>query len=174
MIIQAAVVKRFAHVLQHPGEDPPVILVHGVFGSGKSTLLVAIVLFFVSVIKAVQGDETEKPRMLISSATNVAIDNILLGLLDRGYEEFVRVGCLKRIAKPILKYTLRENSNDDKIENDSLKELNEMLKSTRDAAEIRQIRAAIAECRTGKLKDLKRTLGRKRVVIVTLSYTAHK
>lgn len=165
---QASIMQRFARLLMHPEDEQPVILIHGVFGSGKSTLLVAMVQFFASLMKKIGGDDSEKPRMLVSSATNVAIDNILLGLMERGFEDFVRIGCLKRIAKPILKYTLRENSkDDDKIEKDSLKELNEIIKTTRDARELCQIRAAIAECKAGKLKDLRRTLGKKRVVGVT-------
>ena len=65
--------------------------------------------------------------------------------MHHGYEDFVRVGCLKRIAKPILKHTLRETGSDDKLDKDSLKELNEMLRTTRDQAEIREIKAAIAQ-----------------------------
>jgi hypothetical protein len=65
--------------------------------------------------------------------------------MNRGYEDFVRVGCLKRIAKPILKHTLRESGADDKLDKESLKELNEMLRVTRDQAEIQEIKAAIAQ-----------------------------
>lgn len=118
-------------------------------------------------MKKAGGNEDEKPRILVSSATNVAIDTILMGLLERGFQDFARVGCLKRIAKPVLKYTLRESSDEDKIEKESLRDLNEMLKGTRDAADIRQINAAIAECRAGKVRDLRRKLGKIRVVGVT-------
>jgi hypothetical protein len=35
------------------------------------------------------------------------VDRVLLGLVDQGFTEFVRVGSLKKIAKPILNYTLQ-------------------------------------------------------------------
>jgi hypothetical protein len=50
-------------------------------------------------------------------------------LLSRGVDDFIRVGCLKRIAKPILKYTLRESgTSEERIDQESIKDLNEMLK----------------------------------------------
>lgn len=67
--------------------------------------------------------------------------------MNRGYDDFVRIGCLKRIAKPILKHTLRETGSDDKLDKDALKELNEMLRTTRDQVEIKEIKAAIAQVR---------------------------
>jgi hypothetical protein len=72
--MQISVLERFAQTLQDPESNPPVMLVHGVFGSGKSTLLVAVILFAVSVLKEAKSDA----RILVSSATNVALDNILL------------------------------------------------------------------------------------------------
>ena len=53
----------------------------------------------------------------------------LQGLLSHGVDDFIRVGCLKRIAKPMLKYTLRESgSSEERIDQESLKDLAEMLK----------------------------------------------
>eukprot|EP00899_Mesostigma_viride_P022098 jgi/Mesvir1/3072/Mv12054-RA.1 len=49
----------------------PICLVHGAFGSGKSHLLVAVVLFMAQVLKEWKDSET---RILISAATNVAVD----------------------------------------------------------------------------------------------------
>jgi len=73
------------HLLpQYPEASPPIILVQGVFGSGKSTLLVVVVLFLLSVFKKAGLDAgAPEGRILISAATNVAVDNILLGLLDK-------------------------------------------------------------------------------------------
>lgn len=65
--------ERFAHTLQAPDDNSLVMLVHGVFGSGKSTLLVALILFAVSVLEKTSSSA----RILVSSATNVALDNIL-------------------------------------------------------------------------------------------------
>jgi hypothetical protein len=54
---------------------------------------------------------------------------LLQGLLAKGVDDFIRVGCLKRISKPMLKYTLRETGNsEERIDQESLKDLSEMLK----------------------------------------------
>jgi hypothetical protein len=41
-------------------------------------------------------------RILVAAHTNVAVDRVLLGLLERGFTDFMRVGSLQRIAKRIL------------------------------------------------------------------------
>lgn len=41
-------------------------------------------------------------QVLIASATNVAVDNVLLGLLGAGFTDFARVGSVKKIAKPVM------------------------------------------------------------------------
>ena len=51
-------------------------MVHGPFGTGKSTLLVALLEFFV---------EAGAKRCLVAANTNVAVDRILVGLLERGF-----------------------------------------------------------------------------------------
>lgn len=51
------------------------------------------------------SDGTAEPsKLLVSSTTNVAVDRILLGLLAMGFDQFVRVGSVKKIAKPVLPY----------------------------------------------------------------------
>jgi hypothetical protein len=35
----------------------------------------------------------------------VAVDRVLLSLLALGFQDFVRVGSVKKIAKPVLPYT---------------------------------------------------------------------
>ncbi|XP_063684809.1 5'-3' DNA helicase ZGRF1-like isoform X1 [Bolinopsis microptera] len=80
---------------------PPILCVHGVFGSGKSYLLAVIVLILVRVLSGPQH------RLLITSTTNVAVDNILIKLLELGFEHFVRVGSVKRIHKKIAPYVLQ-------------------------------------------------------------------
>ena len=170
---QSQVLQDIARVILAPEASPPVILVQGVFGSGKSTLLVAVVLFLLAVFhKADVAPGAQEGRILISAATNVAVDNILLGLLDKGYDEFIRVGCLNRIAKPILTRTLKETvGNEDKVDAESLKDLNDMLSKTRDKVELAQIRAAIAECKAGKMREKKRALATTQVVGVTCAST---
>jgi hypothetical protein len=54
----------------------------------------------------------------------VAVDRVLQSLLKLDYHDFVRVGCLKKIAKAILPYTAQQL----KSSNEDLKELNGMLK----------------------------------------------
>ena len=54
---------------------------------------------------------------------------------------------------------------------ESLKDLNAMLMSTRDKQDLAQIRAAIAECRAGKMQEKKRALGETQVVGVTCAST---
>ncbi len=54
----------------------PVCVVHGPFGTGKSALLVALLHFFAAAGAA---------RCLVSANTNVAVDRVLVGLLDSGF-----------------------------------------------------------------------------------------
>jgi hypothetical protein len=94
---QTQVLRDISKFILDPEASHPVILVQGVFGSGKSTLLVAVVLFLLGVFEKAKVDAgAQDGRILISAATNVAVDNILLGLLHKGYEDFIRVGCLPR------------------------------------------------------------------------------
>ena len=51
-------------------------MVHGPFGTGKSTLLVALLEFFVAA---------GAKRCLVAANTNVAVDCILVGLLEHGF-----------------------------------------------------------------------------------------
>lgn len=98
----------------------PVVLAHGVYGAGKSFLVSVLVLI---LEKANRSDMfKEKIQILFSSMTNVAVDRILLSLKDLGFTDFVRVGSLKKIAKPILEYTCKSKTSD-------IKELNEMIES---------------------------------------------
>ena len=170
---QKQVLQEIARSILRPEASSPVVLIQGVFGSGKSTLLVAVVLFLLAVFKKAGVQEgAPEGRILISAATNVAVDNILLGLLDKGYQDFIRIGCLPRIAKPILTRTLKETvGNEDKVDAESLKDLNDMLTKSRDSREQAQIRAAIAECKAGKMREKKKALKTTQVVGVTCAST---
>ncbi len=85
-----------------PPPASPVCLVHGVFGSGKSHLLVACVTLLSELLaEGPPCSPARKPQILIASATNVAVDGILLGLLASGFTDFCRVGSVKKIAKPV-------------------------------------------------------------------------
>jgi hypothetical protein len=48
-------------------------------------------------------------------------------LLEGGFEDFVRVGSLKKINKGLLKYTHYSGSNKKSADKDALKELEAML-----------------------------------------------
>lgn len=135
--------------------DPasPITLVHGAFGAGKSHLLVTIVCVLCSILEQIDPEHTV--RILVASQTNVAVDNILLGLLDRGFKAFTRVGSIKKIAKPILKHTLHDNGQgkgDQANDNHAVKELQHMLKTAAasSGAEVMHIQQAINEIRSSK------------------------
>lgn len=116
---------------QESKSQSPVILVHGVFGSGKSHMLVVLIIFLCEVLSACDPEGVFK--VLVSSSTNVAVDRILLGLLENDFTDFIRVGSLKRIARDILPYSIhrekKDGSNYDNERNDraALRDLQEML-----------------------------------------------
>ncbi|KFV98162.1 Uncharacterized protein C4orf21, partial [Eurypyga helias] len=85
----------------------PIRIIHGVFGAGKSYLLSVVILFLVQLFESSKATEGPRPapwKLLIASSTNVAVDRILLGLLDLGFEDFIRVGSIRKITKAILPY----------------------------------------------------------------------
>ena len=99
----------------------PIILVHGVFGSGKSFLL-SVLIKFLSLLSS----QAPNPfKVLISSGTNVAVDRVLLGLLEQDFESMIRVGSLKKIAKPLLPLSAQMKANSA----EEIQELVDMLKS---------------------------------------------
>ncbi|KAJ7515536.1 hypothetical protein O6H91_22G017200 [Diphasiastrum complanatum] len=108
---QAKVLNTVANWFSLSGNDsaidssnPEFCLVHGPFGSGKSHLLVILVIFLSELLERRSHFST---RILVSAATNVAVDRILTGLLKHGFTNFLRVGSLKMIAKNILPYSLQ-------------------------------------------------------------------
>lgn len=117
---QFSVFKRaalwFDSAHQRHVQTSPFILVHGVFGSGKSFMLVVLIMFICELFNKMEertpeeeGSEPHKFRILVSAATNTAVDRILVGLLDQGFTDFVRVGSLKRINSRILPYSIHRD-----------------------------------------------------------------
>ncbi|CAO3697118.1 unnamed protein product [Rhizopus stolonifer] len=129
---QESVLRRVASSVIHaPGwnndSEHPVVLVHGVYGSGKSFLAAVIIIFIEELIDAVnkhrEPDDQIQFKILVSSMTNVAVDRILQTLLKLGYDEFVRIGSMKKIAKNLLPFTAKAKLSS----NEELKELEQML-----------------------------------------------
>ncbi|KAI8054468.1 P-loop containing nucleoside triphosphate hydrolase protein [Syncephalis plumigaleata] len=117
---QQRVMVSFADMLTQPKHRTIApLLVHGVFGAGKSAV-------YCKYFESMARQEGKPPhRLLITAMTNVAVDNILEGLIQIGYHEFVRVGSLKKINKKILPYTAHASSDPNKEQ----QELNELLQT---------------------------------------------
>ncbi|XP_038061015.1 uncharacterized protein LOC119731816 [Patiria miniata] len=168
---QAAALRRIALMFQQASNEnanpEPVTLIHGVFGAGKSFLLAITVLFLLQLFELSDalypGDASQQLpwKLLIASTTNVAVDRILLGLLQLGFEDFIRVGSIKKIAKPVLPYSVHAS---DKKDSQEIRDLYEMLKTDLTPTEKHHVRRSIERQRLGRNKDL---LGSVRVVGVT-------
>ncbi|XP_054550532.1 protein ZGRF1 isoform X2 [Talpa occidentalis] len=142
----------------------PITIIHGVFGAGKSYLLAVVILFFVQLFEKSEAPTAGNARpwkLLISSSTNVAVDRVLLGLLSLGFEKFVRVGSIRKIAKPILPYSLHAGSEN---ENEQLKELHALMKEDLTPVERVYVRKSIEQHKLGTNRAL---LKQVRVVGVT-------
>ncbi|XP_065763690.1 5'-3' DNA helicase ZGRF1 isoform X4 [Muntiacus reevesi] len=142
----------------------PITIIHGVFGAGKSYLLAVVILFFVQLFEKCEALTVGNARpwkLLISSSTNVAVDRVLLGLLSLGFEKFVRVGSVRKIAKPVLPYSLYAGSEN---ENEQLKELHALMKEDLTPMERVYVRKSIEQHKLGTNKTL---LKQVRVVGVT-------
>ncbi|XP_040184919.1 protein ZGRF1 isoform X2 [Rana temporaria] len=145
-------------------QNPPITIIHGVFGAGKSYLLAVVVLFLVQLFETYDPSEEQGSshwKLLISSSTNVAVDRVLLGLLNLGFEQFIRVGSVRKIAKPILPHSLHAGSEN---ENEQLKELLALLKEDLTPVEKMYVRKSIEQHKLGTNKTL---LGQVRVVGAT-------
>ncbi|NXJ14708.1 ZGRF1 protein, partial [Odontophorus gujanensis] len=130
----------------------PITIIHGVFGAGKSYLLSVVILFLVQLFErseAKEDPELAPWKLLIASSTNVAVDRILLCLLDLGFEDFIRVGSIRKIAKAVLPYSLHAGSGN---ENEQLKELLALMKENLAPAERIYVRKSIERHKLGTNK----------------------
>lgn len=108
-------------------------------------------------------------RILIASVTNVAVDNILEGLITENYKNLVRVGSQKKIAKSVLPYTVSTENTSVK---DQIKSLQDMLKDKDiDADEEAGIKQAIKDLKSGVYENRKQSIKDARVVGVTCAAT---
>ena len=149
---------------QKSGTTSPFVLVHGVFGSGKSFMLVALIMFICELFEKMDermpavDDETakvEKFRILVSAATNTAVDRILVSLLEEGFTDFVRVGSLKRINSRILPYSIHREKRSGGSKNNDFEEAS--AHSTHDGAKGRGAKSNDAVDRIA-LRDLEELL----------------
>ena len=102
------------------------------------TLLIALILLIDQM--NVCSAKEDGLRVLISSHTNVAVDRILLGLKDRGFESFMRLGSLKKIDKAILKHSIHSGSSSS---SDTMMQLKEMLKDATSTQDRKLIQSEI-------------------------------
>ncbi|XP_054059899.1 protein ZGRF1 [Rissa tridactyla] len=132
----------------------PITIIRGVFGAGKSYLLSVVILFLVQLFESSEATEGPRPtpwKLLIASSTNVAVDRILLGLLDLGFEDFIRVGSIRKITKAILPYSLHAGSGN---ENEQLKELLALMKEDLTPVEKIYVRKSIEQHKLGTNKTI--------------------
>uniref|UniRef100_A0A7M4EBQ2 5'-3' DNA helicase ZGRF1 n=1 Tax=Crocodylus porosus TaxID=8502 RepID=A0A7M4EBQ2_CROPO len=132
----------------------PITIIHGVFGAGKSYLLSVVVLFLVQVFESSEVSKGPRPtpwKLLIAASTNVAVDRVLLGLLNLGFENFIRVGSIRKIAKPILPHSLHAGSGS---ENEQLKELLALMKEDLTPIEKIHVRKSIEQHKLGTNKAI--------------------
>ncbi|NXD69120.1 ZGRF1 protein, partial [Eolophus roseicapillus] len=132
----------------------PITIICGVFGAGKSYLLSVVILFLVQLFESSEATEGSRPapwKVLIASSTNTAVDRILLGLLDLGFEDFIRVGSIRKITKAILPHSLHAGSVN---ENDQLKELLALMKENLTPAEKIYVRKSIEQHKLGTNKNI--------------------
>ncbi|XP_074946184.1 5'-3' DNA helicase ZGRF1 isoform X4 [Phalacrocorax aristotelis] len=142
----------------------PITIIRGVFGAGKSYLLSVVILFLVQLFEsseATAGPRQAPWKLLIASSTNIAVDRILLGLLDLGFEDFIRVGSIRKITKAILPHSLHAGSGN---ENEQLKELLALMKEDLTPAEKMYVRKSIEQHKLGTNKT---TLQQVKVVGAT-------
>ncbi|NXU55923.1 ZGRF1 protein, partial [Turnix velox] len=130
----------------------PITIIRGVFGAGKSYLLSVVILFLIQLFEISEATEGPRPtpwKLLIASSTNVAVDRILLGLLDLGFENFIRVGSIRKITKAILPYSLHAGLGN---ENEQLRELLALMKEDLTPAEKVYVRKSIEQHKLGTNK----------------------
>ena len=144
----------------------------GVFGAGKSHLLVCVLWFLQRALRG--GRRGGQPvRVLFAALTNVAVDNVLAGLLaqvDEGEEpDFVRVGSVRRIAAAVLpQSTHGKLARDDEIA--TRRELERELQVA-PASEHAAIRQAISLIDSGRMAQRARAIKKYTVVGATCAAT---
>ena len=98
-------------------------------------LAAVIIIFLQELVETVNAkrepEEAISFKILVSSMTNVAVDRIIQTLLRLGYDQFIRIGSIKKIAKNLLPYTAKARATS----NEELKELEAMLEDAQNSEE---------------------------------------
>eukprot|EP00958_Prasinococcus_capsulatus_P030328 scaffold8063_cov551-Prasinococcus_capsulatus_cf.AAC.1 len=145
----------------------PILLLHGPFGTGKSHLLVAAVLLIVKASNILSGKTSpcagQAHRILVSGATNNAVDRILLGLVEEEFTNFARVGSLRRMDKGVLPFSVHEKG----AANEAQRELEMMLQDVTNPRERDIIKTELQAVKQGRLKERQENLSKFPVVGVT-------
>ncbi|KAJ3338407.1 hypothetical protein HDU93_009572 [Gonapodya sp. JEL0774] len=128
---QGRVVRDFANSVMAPNSNS-ILLVHGVFGGGKRVLDENLVA------------DPERFKIQLSSHTNVAVDNVLLNLLELGFKSFVRVGSRKKMARKVLPYSCGQSANSQ----EEVRELSAMLQEELSEEERADIQLTIERLRS--------------------------
>ncbi|EGG21926.1 prematurely terminated mRNA decay factor-like protein [Cavenderia fasciculata] len=114
--------------------------------------------------------ENDLVKVLVTSLTNVAVDRILLGLLEYRYKDFYRIGSVKRIAKPIIRYTIHSGAGGSGIstsDDDMLKEIRSMLKTETDEKSRKLLELEIEDIDSGRYINRQKGLAASRVIGTT-------
>ena len=82
------------------------------------------IIRFISQLLDHAGDTETK--ILVCALTNVAVDRILLTLKDQGFDDFGRVGSLKKINKQLIGNTFSSSANKKAPDKEALKDLEAM------------------------------------------------
>nr|CAG4715593.1 unnamed protein product [Naegleria fowleri] len=163
---QSSLIMRCAQWFYKGDISSPICLVHGVYGSGKTTALIVLILF---ICRILDESEDQSIRILVASGTNVAVDNILEGLITENYKNLVRIGSQKKIAKSVLPYTVITETTSVK---DQIKLLKEMLNNEdMDPEEEAGVKQAIKDLQNGAHENRKQSVKDARVVGVTCAAT---
>eukprot|EP00890_Picochlorum_soloecismus_P000564 jgi/Picsp_1/1508/NSC_04986-R1_prematurely terminated mrna decay factor-like len=166
---QRLVLKHVASWNQERSKSP-VCLVHGPFGTGKSQLLVSALHLLLSLRAQDQvGGKLHRARVLVCSHTNIAVDRVLLGLMESGITSFLRVGPLRRIHHQLLPFSL--HASDSKVHASAISELKDMAKSAT-GERLRELQKEIEEAEKGSERKRKKMLKTTPIIGVTCISTA--
>ena len=166
---QKLVLKHVASWNQARSESP-VCLVHGPFGTGKSQLLVSALHLLLSLrAQDSAGGKLHGARVLVCSHTNIAVDRVLLGLMESGITSFLRVGPLRRIHHRLLPFSL--HASDSKVHASAISELKDMAKSAT-GERLLELQKEIEEAEKGSERKRKKMLRTTPIIGVTCISTA--